>query len=211
MKNEKVNGFYTLSCRLFGWSTLVLVACGVILYAIICTIDVPSTSPLVDPHFVIRELNDPTIPLDAELPAGTVTPINMLNNGQPIIDPVLVVGIALCIGLIVFGLRDLKDNWLAATFGVASGEVFLAKFVIQGFTDVFFTHSYLRAGAQSLIDDNHRLRVVIAYLQLWCERFDTKKAWVIPLSIFTGILAISYILAGIIEYRHWLSEKELTS
>ena len=71
-----VNGIFNpRTCRIFGWSTLFMAIVGVTLYVIAGMIDVPPESPLADPNYVLRELNDVTIPWDAELPPGTVAPI----------------------------------------------------------------------------------------------------------------------------------------
>lgn len=83
-----VNGIFNpRTCRIFGWSTLFTAIVGVALYVIAGMIDVPPESPLANPNYVLRELNDVTIPWDAELPPGTVAPINLLNNGNPVITP----------------------------------------------------------------------------------------------------------------------------
>lgn len=202
-------GFNPRNCRLLGWSTLFMAIFGVVLYWIVGVIDVPSASPLADPNFVIRELNDPTIPWDTELPPGTVTPINMLNNGQPIITPPLALGILAFVVCMIFSLK-FKD-WATALSASTLCEFNLARFIIQTLADIIFEYHSLRAGAQPLIEDSHRLRVIVAYLQLGCERFDILETWRLALMIFSIVMIISYALAGILEYRHQKREKELTS
>ena len=59
-------------------------------------------------------------------------------------------------------------------------SVFLVQFVIIGgaeqLTSVFFKSSYLRGGVQPLIENSHHLRVIFAYLKLWCDNSGLRPA-----------------------------------
>lgn len=204
-----LKGFNPRTCRLLGWSTLFMVICGIVLCIIVGMIDVPSSSPLADPLYVIRELNDPTIPWDAELPPGTVTPVNMLNNGEPIITIGLILPLIIYGAILILALKF--EEWSRSLSMVTMCELFAGVGIIRDLTNIVFTYDYLRPGAQSLIDDSHHLRVVVAYIQLGCEQFGVMKAESITVAIFIVLFYLSYAIAGIAEYRYWKHEKELTS
>ena len=74
--------------------------------------------------------------------------------------------------------------------------VFLVQFVIIGsaeqLTSVFFKSSYLRRGVQPLIENGHHLRVVFAYLKLWCDN-----------SGLRAVLLASIAFAVLIDYFGW--------
>ena len=82
--------------------------------------------------------------------------------------------------------------------------VFLVQFVIIGsaeqLTSVFFKSSYLRRGVQPLIENGHHLRVVFAYLKLWCDNSGLRPASFV---FFFAVLLASIAFAVLIDYFGW--------
>ncbi len=84
--------------------------------------------------------------------------------------------------------------------------VFLVQFVIIGsaeqLTSVFFKSSYLRRGVQPLIENGHHLRVVFAYLKLWCDNSGLRPASFV-IYFFFAVLLASIAFAVLIDYFGW--------
>lgn len=197
--------FNPCTCRVVGWSALFISIVCVGLYIVTGTIAVPPESPLANPNFVIRELNDPTIRFGTELPPGTVTPINLLNNGEPIVTPSLIIVIVACVVCVVIFL--LEDNAFAGVAGLLLLQLNVTTIAIEAAADILFVYNSLRAGAQPLIDGSHRLRVIVAYAQLWCERYDLFEVHKAPSTLSLIVIGVSYALAIAIEYRRWKREE----
>ena len=206
-----VNGIFNpRTCRIFGWSTLFTAIVGVALYVIAGMIDVPPESPLANPNYVLRELNDVTIPWDAELPPGTVAPINLLNNGNPVITPWLVALLAFYILAMLFSLAAKKSLVQSVAYLMIS-QLFLVSQIIDTLVGIPFAYNSLRSGAQPLIDGSHRLRVAFAYIQLWCEKYNVIGANMMVKRLFSIVMLTSYALACVIEFLRWKREKAATS
>lgn len=90
-------------------------------------------------------------------------------------------------------------------------QLFLVSQIIDTLVGIPFAYDSLRSGAQPLIDGSHRLRVVFAYIQLWCEKYDIIKANVLVTRLFAVVMLACYALAGAIDFLRWKREKAATS
>lgn len=85
-------------------------------------------------------------------------------------------------------------------------SVFLVQFVIIGgaeqLTSVFFKSSYLRGGVQPLIENSHHLRVIFAYLKLWCDNSGLRLASFV-IYFFFAVLLVSIAFAVLIDHFGW--------
>ena len=191
--------------RFFCWSTFFIAVVISTIYGVTGSIDVPEESPLSDPNYVLRQLNDATIPWGTELPPGTITPVNMLNNGEPVMTLDLVLQLVLYVLVILGSLynKDTASGILALTFT----ELNAMKLVAETLVNIPFECTHLRSMAQPLIDGSHRLRVIFAYIQLECERRDLHMASAAVDAWCVSIVLGSFLLAGVIEYARWREDK----
>lgn len=179
MKQDEINPSV---CYILGISLLFTAIFVVVIYIICGVIEVPEASPLSDSNFIVQPLNDELSPT-----------INQLYGGENFLAHNF---LSILISVLIAFLFALKRETLWGCMIVAIAYMYLASHVLGEIAKITFDHgSILRADAQSIIEGNHGLRVLIAYIGILAERHNTSADNLVTF-IAASILLTSLVLAG---------------
>lgn len=162
--------------RIVGFSTLIDFAVVLVIYIASGIIDVPSDSPLADQNYAIRVLNDVSVPYDVEITEAEMAamPVNQLYGGEDWQLPMrgyIVIYIFLTLLLIRITSEERMFSAMALWF---TAKIALLTEIARIAANICFCYDSLRAGAQTLIDNNHRLRVIAAYIGIWSQKYSRR-------------------------------------
>lgn len=192
--------------RIFGIMLVCIGLISFVLYVAIGKADVPPESPLADPNYVIRPLNDASVPNSYKLPPSADYPVNQLNNGEEWLPTLLFYMAWDLLGLAI--VLTVKDKMLTMMM-----SLYVVQSVVKDYPKILasipFAYSHLRAGAQPLIDNSHRWRVIFAHIMLWCENHHGRYAYHYVGWVFGIVMLVSFVLAFTIEYFGWTRREKL--
>lgn len=166
-------------------------------------IDVPPESPLADLDYTIQPLADVSLPRDAIIPPGTVTPVNQLYGGKNWL-PIIIIWATLLIVTSIITARRNGDSVFVSLGGWTCTALLALKNVAETLAKVPFYYSHLRSSAQTLINGSHRWRVILAYIELWCVKYDT-YAYAVATSVLLIVFLVGVTLASLAAYAYWKS------
>lgn len=200
-------------CRIASSSTLITVLLTLALYAIAGVVDIPSDSPLANPNYIIRPLNDVSAPYDAVITEEEMAtmPVNQLYNGEDWLTPIIFYGLAYVIVTILLIRFIPSSDIFGGVVLWASSTLFTFRELSRIIAEIPFHYSHLRSGAQILIDSNYHLRVIFAYVELWCRNRHRVYATNIANWVSLGIFLVSGVTAGIIDLLIWWRKKKKAS
>ncbi len=192
MKQERINPSV---CYILGVSLLFTAIFLVAIYIICGVIEVPEASPLSDSNFIVQPLNEELSPTSNQLYGGE----NFLAHNF----------LSILISVLIVFLFALKRETLWGCMIVAIAYMYLASHVLGEIAKITFDHgNILRADAQLIIEENHSLRVAIAYIGILAEKHSTSADNLVTF-IAASILLTSLILAGA-THRLFSSHKKTT-
>lgn len=174
------------------------------LYLTAGLVDIPSASPLADPDYVIRTLPDVSLPYDAVIPPDTVTPFNQLYGGKNWVLEIVIWTAVIIVTSIIAIHRD-EDSVFVRLGGWTSVMLLALGDIAKILAKIPFYYSHLRSSAQSIIDYNHRWRVILAYIGLWSTEKDTYAYAVVGL-VFLIVFSISLAFASLATYIYWKAQ-----
>ncbi len=175
-------------------------------YVAIGVAEVPPESPLADPNYVIRPLNDATVSNSHTLPPSADYPINQLNNGEEWLSTLLLYVAWNLLELAI--VLTVKDKMLTMILSIHIAGAVMKEYP-KILASIPFAYSHLRAGAQPLIDNSHRWRVIFAHITLWCENHCGRYAYHYVGQVFSIVMIVSFALAFMIEYFGWTCRERL--
>lgn len=198
---KKLNNMSVIRVTLL---TVILFICTIAaMYWAAGTIEIPAESPLADPNYKIRILPEVTAERDA--PLDPASPSNLLYGGKDWTSAIVSYAVFIAIIVATAYISRKGKNCINGILTVNLALLTFVKFLSQDLAETFFLFSNLRAGAQSLIDNNYRLRVIIACVDLWSRQYDNYPKNITTFTL-VGIMLISAIIAGLIEYIFWAGD-----